>query len=247
MNSEINIRTLNANEIDVRVQMVKENGYLALLYKDARADMKLLDETFGTLGWQRHHEIINGNLFCTVSIWDNEKKQWISKQDVGVESNTEKEKGQASDSFKRACFNIGIGRELYTSPFIWISPKEKETYSSGNSLKLNAKVKFKVSEIEYNENREITKLKIVDQDDFLRFTFNSENKQSRAKQNSAMENKIENPTSTKQPYKADPNSQIGDVCAICNTSVNSAVKAYSNKNFGQTLCREHQTDENKII
>src|SRR5659263_62677 len=108
------IRLLTADEIDVRVQSVGKGasgkvGAILLLYKDARVDMKILDETFGMCGWQRTHELINGNLFCTIKIRSEVDGEWISKQDVGVESNTEKEKGQASDSFKRAAFNIGIG------------------------------------------------------------------------------------------------------------------------------------------
>ena len=105
------IRELRADEIEVRVGVVRKNGISLLLYKDARCDMNILDETFGIAGWQRKHELINGALFCTVSIKD-ENGEWISKQDVGVESYTEAVKGAASDSFKRACFNIGIGREL---------------------------------------------------------------------------------------------------------------------------------------
>lgn len=120
------IRKLKAEEIEVRLLSIKENGYCVLLYKDARADMRILDETFGIFGWQRKHELINGNLFCTVSILDRETNTWINKQDVGVESFSEKEKGQASDSFKRACTNIGIGRELYTAPFIWIKALDGE-------------------------------------------------------------------------------------------------------------------------
>ena len=114
------IRELRADEIEARVGVVRKNGISLLLYKDARCDMNILDETFGITGWKRHHELINGSLFCTVSIRD-ENGEWISKQDVGVESYTEAVKGAASDSFKRACFNIGIGRELYTAPFIWVS------------------------------------------------------------------------------------------------------------------------------
>lgn len=155
------IRLLKADEIEVRVQSVLERGYIALLYKDARCDMRILDETFGVTNWQRHHEVINGNLFCTVSIYDEEKKQWVEKQDVGTESYTEKEKGQASDSFKRACFNLGIGRELYTAPFIWINYNQGEIIKGKNG-KNTVKTKLKVSEIEYSENREINYLVIVD-------------------------------------------------------------------------------------
>lgn len=111
-------RDIRADEIECRVAQAKENGVALLLYKDARVDQNILDETVGAMNWQRHHGRDNAN--CTVSIWDDAKGQWIGKEDTGTESNTEKEKGLASDSFKRACFNWGIGRELYTAPFIWI-------------------------------------------------------------------------------------------------------------------------------
>ena len=162
------IRTLRADEIECRVQIVRENGCSILLYKDARCDMKILDELFGITGWQRTHEVINGNLFCNISIWDKEKKQWITKQDVGTESYTEKEKGQASDSFKRAAFNIGIGRELYTAPFIWINLNSNEINKNGN--KVSVKTKFYVSEIEY-KNKEISGLEIKDNKDQVRYTY----------------------------------------------------------------------------
>lgn len=117
----LTFRDLKASEIDCRISTVKTNGISLLLYKDARVDQNVLDETVGPFNWQRSHDVIDGNLYCTVSVFDAEKGIWVSKQDVGKESYTEKEKGQASDSFKRACFNWGIGRELYTAPFIWIS------------------------------------------------------------------------------------------------------------------------------
>ena len=75
------IRLLRADEIECRIGMISEKGLSLLLYKDARADMKILDEVYGTTGWQRRHEVIGGNLYCTVSIWDDAKKQWIEKQD----------------------------------------------------------------------------------------------------------------------------------------------------------------------
>lgn len=116
--ANLSFRDLRADEIDCRIATVKENGISLLLYKDARCDMNILDETVGAYNWQRSHSRDNAN--CIVSIWDDTKKQWISKEDTGTESNTEAAKGLASDSFKRACFNWGIGRELYTAPFIWI-------------------------------------------------------------------------------------------------------------------------------
>lgn len=114
-------RDLTAEDIEVRVQSVKPNGVVLLLYKNARVDMAILDETVGTMNWQRSHEVINGNLYCNVGIYYPETKGWVWKQDCGTESNTEKEKGERSDAFKRRCFNWGIGRELYTAPFIWVA------------------------------------------------------------------------------------------------------------------------------
>lgn len=149
-------RLLRADEIDCRIGSVKKptdkgsGGVTLLLYKDARCDMIILDETVGPFGWMRNHSRENAN--CVVSLWDDEKKQWVSKEDVGTPSNTEAEKGLASDSFKRACTNWGIGRELYTSPFIWI-PGNPET------LKYE---KFRVTEIGYlEETRVINRLVIV--------------------------------------------------------------------------------------
>lgn len=120
----IKFRDLTANEIECRVQSVKPNGLILLLYKDARVDMNILDETVGAENWQREHYECKGNLFCRVGIDVTESNNWVWKSDCGVESNTEAQKGEASDSFKRACFNWGVGRELYTAPFIWI-PADK--------------------------------------------------------------------------------------------------------------------------
>lgn len=147
-------RKLRADEIEVRVGGVSEGkGGFLLLYKDARCDMKILDETIGSMNWMREHEVIDGQLFCNVSIWDSEKLQWITKQDVGVESFSDSEKGRASDSFKRACFNFGIGRELYTAPFIWISDNK----ANKNNWKYK---KFKVKSIDYDDKGNISQLTI---------------------------------------------------------------------------------------
>lgn len=117
-------RDLFAEEIECRVAQASQKGVSLLLYKDARCDQNILDETVGQMNWMRSHCRENAN--CIVSIWDDGKQQWISKEDTGTESNTEKEKGLASDSFKRACFNWGIGRELYTAPFIWVKAENCE-------------------------------------------------------------------------------------------------------------------------
>jgi hypothetical protein len=134
----MNFRDLTKDDIEVRVQSVKKNGLVLLLYKNARVDMNILDETVGAENWQREHYEVKGNMFCRVGIKVGKISvpsalmhseldassfslpEWVWKADCGTESNTEAQKGEASDSFKRACFNWGIGRELYTSPFIWV-------------------------------------------------------------------------------------------------------------------------------
>ena len=173
-------RALKASEIDCRIQSIGQNktgavGTTILLYKDARVDMNILDETVGAMNWQREHSVVNGNLYCTISIWDEVKEQWISKSDVGTESNTEKEKGQASDSFKRAGFNWGIGRELYSAPFVYIQ-LDKSEYIERNG-KLTSNAKFKVKDIAYDENRNIVRLVVVDSKGTVRYTFGENTQQ----------------------------------------------------------------------
>lgn len=152
-------RKLNANEIDARVSTISEKGCSLLLYKDARVDQNILDETVGPEYWQREHQLIGTNLYCTVSIFNKEMDMWVSKQDVGTESYTEKEKGQASDSFKRACFNWGIGRELYTAPFIWIG-KDGVNLETGKNGKTTTYDTFAVKTIGYDKDGNINKLSI---------------------------------------------------------------------------------------
>ena len=173
----LKFRTLKADEIDCRVGSCNENGCSLLLYKDARVDQRLLDEVVGVMNWQRVHTCIDGKLYCTVSIYNAETKEWVSKQDVGVESNTEKEKGQASDAFKRACFNWGIGRELYTSPFVWINLGQNE-WRIGVGGRKQPAVKFYVREIAYTDGK-VSKLVIVDDKGVERFTFGCGKKQTK--------------------------------------------------------------------
>lgn len=168
----MNFRTLQANEIECRVGTQDKGGKWCtlLLYKDARVDQRLLDEVVGATRWQRSHELIDGQLFCTVSIYDQETKQWVSKQDVGTESNTEKEKGRASDAFKRACFNWGIGRELYSAPFIYIDDIAENEVKTNAKGEKQVKVPFFVKEIGYDDSRNINKLTIVDKSGKVRYT-----------------------------------------------------------------------------
>ena len=159
------IRLLRADEIECRVSTINVYGLRLLLYKDARVDQKILDEMFSPFGWQRTHQEIDGKLYCTVSVWDDTRQQWISKQDVGTASYSDKEKGQASDSFKRACFNWGIGRELYTAPDIWV-PASRVHIRENRDKKghYTTSDRFSVQSIAYDEHREVSALVIVDQD-----------------------------------------------------------------------------------
>ena len=150
----IKFRDLKADEIDCRVQSVKSKGCVLLLYKNARCDMNILDETVGSEHWQRKHYECKGNLFCEIGIYDESTGQWIWKGDCGSESNTKKEKGEASDSFKRAGFNWGIGRELYTAPFLFA----KAEYCNIENSKCYDK--FVVTDIKI-ENKIIKGLTIV--------------------------------------------------------------------------------------
>lgn len=149
-------RELRPDEIDCRISQIKVVGDKAqwlslLLYKDARCDQNILDETVGAYGWQKEYTRDNRN--CIVKIWDDHKQQWVSKEDTGTESNTEKEKGLASDSFKRACFCWGIGRELYTAPFIMIKPEFfnlKQNKTPRGEVKYACYDNFIVTDIDYN-------------------------------------------------------------------------------------------------
>lgn len=142
------IRLLRPDDIDVRIQSANKGGARLLLYKNARVDMSILDETFGVMNWQRTHTRDNTN--CIVSVWDEDKKQWISKEDTGTDSNMEAQKGRASDSFKRACFNWGIGRELYTAPDIFIFKDNLDTFHKGLNDRYNCFDRFTVTDITYD-------------------------------------------------------------------------------------------------
>lgn len=162
---DITFRKLNADEIECRIARINQYYISLLLYKNARVDQNILDETVGATNWQRHHSRDNAN--CIVSIWDRDKLQWIEKEDTGKESFTEAEKGLASDSFKRACFNWGIGRELYSAPDI----KFKANLANVKDGKCYDK--FFVENIEYDENSNIVKLSIINQETGVRvFDFN---------------------------------------------------------------------------
>lgn len=225
-------RTLEASEIECRVNQITDDGFTLLLYKDARCDMNLLDEIVGKERWQRDHKEVKGNLFCGVAIYDEEKNEWVTKWDCGTESNTEKEKGEASDSFKRACVNWGIGRELYTAP--------KRIYIQGN-VKKTTKGKLtpsfweiKVSEIAYNEKREISRL-VITGDGKVIYEYDEKNPQKPPKPQTTGKS-----TTTQQGEEA-PKLK----CENCGCDITKAEKDWSEKKYKQALCRKCQKEADK--
>lgn len=215
-------RKLRANEIECRIGMCRDNGLSLLLYKDARCDMNLLDETVGEFNWKREHRLIDGKLYCTVSVYCEARNEWVSKEDVGTESNTEKEKGQASDSFKRACFNWGIGRELYTAPFIWVTPDK------ANIKNNKCNDKFIVEEISYDDNGNIKDLVI-------------KNVNTRV---IAFSTKKQPTTGAKMNTNNVSNDKVY-ICEDCGTEVKTNVANFSKQKYGKVLCFNCQKQQKK--
>lgn len=159
------MRKLTSNEIDVKVKQITAKGAVLLLYKTARVDMDILDEEFGTMNWQSDYKVVKDNLYCGIAVRDKETKEWVWKWDCGIESRADgdgnEKKGEASDAFKRAGFKWGIGRELYTSPFIFANV---ETVESNGKYYLKDKFqKFSLQGIWYDDKDEVAALVIQDQ------------------------------------------------------------------------------------
>ena len=147
-------RLLTADEIECRISQISDKGLSLLLYKTARTDANLLDEKYGPFEWQNDFKVVDGVLYGGIGISDNQGG-YVWKWDAGTESNTEAEKGRASDAFKRAGFKWGIGRELYTAPRIWISAekcniRDRKCYDT-----------FEVEKIAYNDKQEISGISIL--------------------------------------------------------------------------------------
>lgn len=180
-------RNLRADEIQIRPTDTKYKGSaLLLLYKDARCDMAILDETVGPMNWKKSFYSVNGNLYCSVAIKDD-NGEWVSKDDCGIESNMDAAKGEASDAFKRACFNWGLGRELYTCPKIRI--KCSDNYYQNDKFSMA----FTVQNIEY-VGKAISKLVIADKNGDIVYTYggNQPKQQAAAKTNNTTTAKTNN-------------------------------------------------------
>ena len=224
------IPLLDVKDVELRVQSVSQtnSGTFAhlLLYKNARVDMRVLDEVFGVMNWKREHSEINGNLYCTVSIWDDEKGQWISKQDVGTESNTEAVKGQASDAFKRSCTCIGVGRELYSAPKIKIKLKDNEL-STGQNGKPRTFAKFHVGAMEYDKDKGCyTTFTVLDDKGEIRYDLNKSKLDIPAIQ-----------SDTKQNVDMSISDVEDCICSECGIAIlNPKVVQFSRQKFGVPLC-----------
>lgn len=240
-----NFRLLKADEIECRISQVNANGVSILLYKTARTDYSLLDETIGMMRWQNDYKTIDGKMYCGIGVQDN-NGEWVWKWNCGTESNTEAEKGQASDAMKRAGFAWGIGTELYSAPFIWVANeylhkrKDNKVYD-----------KFYVREIGYNDAQDIESLVIINDKGETVYTFGK----TTAKVNAQpTQGAPEAPQAKKTPapkasYPAKPKATTsapegeGVRCNSCDEIIKSQkVVDYSVNKFGVPLCMDCQRE-----
>lgn len=213
-----NFRLLTADEIECRISQVTEKGVGLLLYKTARTDYALLDEKFGMYGWQNDYKLIDGKMYCGIGVRDNQTGEWCWKWNVGTESNTEAEKGQASDAMKRAGFCWGIGTELYSAPYIWI-PYELLQRTNGNKVY----DRFYVKSIGYDDNENISSLQIVNDIGAVVFTHPRKKTEPKQPDLRAEADKI----------KAKPKTNI---CIDCGAEVPDNVRDFSMKKWGKCYC-----------
>ena len=236
-----NFRLLKADEIECRISTVSAKGVSLLLYKTARTDYQLLDECVGMFNWQNKYEVIDGKMYCGIGIRDNGMAEWIWKWNCGVESNTEAEKGQASDAMKRAGFCWGIGTELYSAPFIWI-PSDKCNIVEKNG-KFTCFDKFILKEINYTEDEVINSLIITRKGEEV-YTFGlaaGKNTRSIVEPQSVSEApaRVERQAKKTAPT-SDSDGDFEPTCANCGKPISVKVHDYSVKKFGSPLCMDCQ-------
>ena len=245
-----NFRLLKADEIECRISQVTDNGVSILLYKTARTDYQLLDEAVGMFNWQNKYEVIDGKMYCGIGIHDIGTGEWIWKWNCGTESNTEAEKGQASDAMKRAGFAWGIGTELYSAPFIYVGNerlrkrKDKKVYD-----------KFYVKSIGYNNVEDIDSLVIINHNGEVVFVSGKANDKitekittqpahsaPQATQSApAAPAKVTRPAKKPAPTSA-PEADF-ERCSSCGEEIHSRkVVDYSINKFGVPLCMDCQRD-----
>lgn len=218
-------RLLNADEIECRISEIDKEGRVLrlLLYKTARTDAALLDETCGYMGWCNDYREINGKMYCGIAIRDKDSGEWIWKWNVGTESNAEAEKGQASDALKRAGFVWGVGTELYSAPTIKIFSDRCNIKQYGG--KWRCYDNFSVAEISYNDREEISGLSIRCNRDIC-FTYGdvkdklpSAKTQSQSRQkpsgNSPSQSQPSGAPAPKPGYRRPPESDVPVLCSKC--------------------------------
>lgn len=221
-------RLLRADEIECRVSRVTEKGVVLLLYKTARTDADLLDETFSPWGWQNGFQLIDGVLYGGIGIKDD-SGNFLFKWDAGTESNTEAEKGRASDAFKRAGFKWGLGRELYSAPFVFI-PAAKCNIKNGKCYD-----NFEVGAIGYDEQERINYLVITLKGETV-FEWGEPTEKPKV---------VQMPEAKEKPK---PHTNTDKVCSDCGRDIMMGVKkdgsiwksdeiaAYSSRRYGRPLC-----------
>ena len=247
MTDEIKFPLLKASDIDVRIDDLREIHYNGssyikcrlLLYKNARVDMKYLDSMFGPMNWQRKHTLINNELFCSIEVWDHDKKCWVCKEDVGVASNYQAEKGRASDCFKRAAVNWGSGRELYTAPNITFNLAQNEASIDGKKIKVAFGVSFHVGHIAYNEDREITELVILDANGYGRFFYPASLKTSYLQpspQGQSQARNVSQPSGGNSGAVNVRSAPSPYMCLSCGVEISQTVRRISVEKTGKALC-----------
>lgn len=165
-------KPLDFNDIELRVQSINKGKYATLLaYKDARVDMNRLDEVVGALDWKREHFTIGDTMYCRVSILDRSTGQWVTKEDCGTPSMTEKEKGLSSDAFKRACTNWGIGRELYSFPLISVKLDDAEVQEKKGRFALAYGVNLKKWKVRHVNKDGRVFFYVLDEDNNTRYSY----------------------------------------------------------------------------
>lgn len=247
-----NFRLLKADEIECRISTVSEKGVSLLLYKTARTDYQLLDETVGMYNWQNDYKVIDGKMYCGIGIRCaggmkidpnaiyNTPPEWVWKWNCGVESNTEAEKGQASDAMKRAGFCWGIGTELYSAPFIWI-PADKCNLYKNEKGKLCCNDRFYVREIKYTDDEVINSLVIVKKNEVV-YTFGlaAHGLTPQRKQSDVAEPVTQGHQSEPNAPTNDSDGEFQPTCADCGKPISMKVHDYSAKKFKKPLCMDCQ-------
>lgn len=253
-----NFRLLNPEEIEVRVQTVKENGVSALLYKTARTDYALLDETVGMYNWQNDYKVVDGKMYCGIGIYNSTLGEWIWKYNCGTESNQDAEKGQASDAMKRAGFAWGIGTELYSSPFIWIPADKcniKAFQGKDGKTKYICNDSFAVTSIKYDEKENISALEITNEKTrIIVFSYGVSNYTAETVKRSTNENSTGFAKHTEEtqedPYVKEQNGVAYAICSQCGEYIYDqkkrnggvmTVKEYVGKclqAYGKPLCKK---------